>query len=346
MYRLIKSVVRSLLVVGLIVPSLSPAIVYAKDAQTMIVVTTQGRIDDRSLNQGAWEGIQEYGKENGLEKGNQGYDYLQSNNDSEIITNITQATHADFDLIYAVGFKLVDIIEEFAPQNPDQNYVMMDGVVEGDNVASINFKDEEAAFLAGVAAASATKTNKTGFVGGVEGHIIDRFEAGFVAGAKAVDPNIQVSVEYVGSYADPTKAKQIATVMYANDIDVIYPAAGDSTNGVFSEAKDIVQNDPDRDIWVVGVDQDREEDGLIEINGTERPLTLTSTLKASKNAVYQFSTQTNEEGFKPGEQFFGLKEEGVGLTRGHIPEDVWETIESYREQIINGELEVPAKPER
>ncbi|NEM83753.1 BMP family ABC transporter substrate-binding protein, partial [Escherichia coli] len=142
------------------------------------------------------------------------------------------------------------------------------------------FKDNEAAFLAGVAAAKTTKTNQLGFIGGQESAVIDRFEAGFVAGAKSVNPEIDVKVEYVGSFGDAAGGKSKAAAMYASGIDVIYQAAGDSGNGVFSEAKDIVKADPSKEIWVIGVDRDQTEEGLLTLDdGTERNLTLTSTLK-------------------------------------------------------------------
>ncbi|MGX7349952.1 BMP family lipoprotein [Dolosicoccus paucivorans] len=345
MKRLVKAMLSGLMAASVIVTPLVQ-VAQAEDAASIVMVTDQGGVDDKSFNQSAWEGIQAYGEEHGLEKGAGGYNYLQSNNDSEFITNFTQAVNADFDLIYGIGFKLIDAMTEMSAQYPDQQFVIVDGFVDAPNVAALNFKDNEAAFLAGVAAASATKTNKLGFVGGVEGFIIDRFEAGFVEGAKAVNPDIEITVEYVGSFADPAKGKQIAATMYANDVDVIYHAAGDSGNGVFSEAKDIVENDPERDIWVVGVDRDQEEEGIVTVDGEERHLTLTSSLKEVGNAVQQFANDTNKDGFQAGEKVFGLKEEGVGLTKGNLSDDVWAKVEEYRGKIIDGELEVPEKPER
>ena len=108
-------------------------------------------------------------------------------------------------------------------------------------------------------------------------------------GAKAVNPDINITVEYAGSFGDAPRGRQIAAAMYANDVDVIFHASGDTGNGVFSEAKDIVANDPSRNIWVIGVDRDQEEEGIVEVDGEERHLTLTSTLKAVGEAVKQLS---------------------------------------------------------
>ena len=195
------------------------------------------------------------------------------------------AVNADFSLIFGIGYKLEPVINDIAKQYPDKHFAIVDSVVDQPNVASLTFKDNEASFLAGVAAAKTTTTKKVGFVGGVEGFVIDRFEAGFVAGVKAVDPEIEVKVEYAGSFADAPKGKQLAAAMYADGVDVIFHASGATGNGVFSEAKDIVANDPSKNIWVIGVDLDQDAEGIVEVDGKERHLTLASTLKGVGEAV-------------------------------------------------------------
>ncbi|MBG9985860.1 BMP family ABC transporter substrate-binding protein [Facklamia sp. DSM 111018] len=339
-----KKIMTSLLTTTALTGLFAPTIIQAQDALTIAMVTDQGGVDDKSFNQSAWEGITAYGEENGLTEGLEGYTYIQSNSDSDYITNMNSAVSAGFDLIAGIGFKLESAIDEIAQQYPDKQFLIVDALVEQPNVASINFRDNEAAFLAGVAAAKTTETDHLGFIGGVEGVIIDRFEAGFIEGAKAVNPDIEVQVEYVGSFADAPKGKQIAAAMYANDIDVIYQAAGDSGNGVFSEAKDIVSNDPSKNIWVIGVDMDQEAEGIIEVDGKERQLTLTSTLKEVGSAVKTFAETSSKDGFKAGNQVFGLKDGGVGITEGNLSDDAKAEIETYKEKIINGEIEVPETP--
>ena len=339
-----KKIMTSLLTTTALTGLFAPTIIQAQDALTIAMVTDQGGVDDKSFNQSAWEGITAYGEENGLTEGLEGYTYIQSNSDSDYITNMNSAVSAGFDLIAGIGFKLESAIDEIAQQYPDKHFLIVDALVEQPNVASINFRDNEAAFLAGVAAAKTTETDHLGFIGGVEGVIIDRFEAGFIEGAKAVNPDIEVQVEYVGSFADAPKGKQIAAAMYANDIDVIYQAAGDSGNGVFSEAKDIVSNDPSKNIWVIGVDMDQEAEGIIEVEGKERQLTLTSTLKEVGSAVKTFAETSSKDGFKAGNQVFGLKDGGVGITEGNLSDEAKAEIETYKEKIINGEIEVPETP--
>lgn len=320
----------------------APLAIAAEDF-SVIMITDSGGIDDKSFNQSAWEGLQAFGEKNGLEKGVDGYDYLQSTSDSDFVTNLNSAITSGFDLTVGIGFKLEAAINDVAQQYPDKHFAIVDSVVDQPNVASLTFKEHEAAFLAGVAAALTTKTNKVGFVGGVEGSIIERFEAGFTAGVKAVNPEIEVLVEYAGGFADAPKGKQLAAALYGNDADVIYHAAGGTGNGVFSEAKDIVANDPERQVWVIGADLDQDAEGVVEAGGEERHLTLTSTLKGVGEAVNQFAQATKDGEFQAGVKVFGLADGGVDVTRGQIAEDAWKTVTEYKEKIIKGEITVPDK---
>ncbi|MDO4432301.1 MAG: BMP family protein [Aerococcaceae bacterium] len=321
----------------------APIAATAQDFNAYII-TDVGGVDDKSFNQSAWEGLQAFGKENNLEKG-KGFDYIQSNSDSDYVTNLNNAVAAGATITFGIGFKLEAAINDIAQQHPDKHFAIVDSVVDQPNVASLTFKDNESSFLAGVAAAKTTTTKKVGFIGGVEGFVIDRFEAGFRAGVAAVDPSIEVVIEYAGSFTDSAKGKQLAAAMYSNDVDVIFHASGAVGNGVFSEAKDIVANDPSKNIWVIGVDLDQDAEGIVEIDGKERHLTLTSTLKGVGEAVKQFAQQAKDGKFEAGNKVFGLKDGGVGLAEGQLSDEAKKAVEEYKEKIINGEIEVPEKPE-
>lgn len=323
----------------------APAVVSAQDDFSVVMITDQGGVDDKSFNQSAWEGLQAWGEENGKERGVGGFDYLQSNSDSDYITNLNSAVQANFDISFGIGFKLETAINDVAQQFPDNHFAIVDSFVDQPNVASLNFKDHEAAFLAGVAAASTSETGHIGFIGGVEGVVIDRFEAGYVAGAKTINPDIQISVEYVGSFADAPRGRQLAAAMYTNGADIIFQAAGESGNGVFSEAKDLVANDPTLNIWVVGVDMDQEAEGVIEIDGEERHLTLTSTIKQVGESVKLFIEKTQESGFEAGNTVYGLADGGVGITDGNMSEESLALVKEYSEKIVAGEVEIPETPE-
>ncbi|MBO1913843.1 BMP family ABC transporter substrate-binding protein, partial [Microvirga sp. 3-52] len=117
-----------------------------ENAVSVAMVTDTGGVDDKSFNQSAWKGIEEYGKKNGLEKGDKGYDYLQSNDASEYETNLNRLVRRDFDVVYGIGFLLKDAIETIAEQNPDAMFGLVDEESEVENVASIMFKEQEGSF--------------------------------------------------------------------------------------------------------------------------------------------------------------------------------------------------------
>lgn len=311
-----------------------------------VMVTDIGGVDDKSFNQSAWEGLQAWGEENGKAKGANGYDVIQSDTDADFVTNINTGINNGFDLVFGVGYKLKDAMQDAANNNPDTHFAIIDDEIEGENTVSVLFYDNEAAFLAGVAAAHSTKTNKIGFVGGQEGPVIDRFEAGFVEGVESVNPDIKVDVQYVGSFGDAAKAKTIANGMYSSGIDIIYQAAGDSGNGVFSEARDIVTSDPARELWVIGVDRDQAEEGKVELaDGTTRELTLTSTVKGVGTAAQDIANLAMNDEFPAGEVMrLGLKDNGVSLTDGILEEDALKAVREAEEKIINGEITVSEKP--
>jgi basic membrane protein A len=314
-----------------------------KDNFTVAMVTDTGGVDDKSFNQSAWEGLQAFGEENGLEKGKDGYNYLQSESDADYTTNLNQLVRQDFDVIYGIGFLLESAVKEAAEQNPDSNFAIVDSVVDADNVASITFKEHEGSFLVGVIAGLQTKSNKIGFVGGVESELIKKFETGFVAGVKSVKPEADVQVKYTGSFSDASLGKATAEAMYKSGTDIIYHAAGATGNGVFTEAKNIKKNDPDKEVWVIGVDKDQSAEGAID--GTDLNVTLTSMVKRVDLAVKQVATEAKEGNFPGGEIVeFGLDADGVDIapTTDNLSEDMIKSVDEYKEKIKNGEIKVPA----
>lgn len=319
---------------------------------TAAIVTDVGGVDDKSFNQGAWEGLKEWGEANKLEKGANGYDYFQSTDASQYTTNIDQAVASKFETIFGIGYLLTDAISAAADQNKDTQFGIVDSVIEGkDNVVSLTFKDNEAAYLAGIAAAYSTKTDKVGFVGGEEGAVIDRFEAGFVKGvedgAKELDKKIKVDVQYAASFGDPAKGKALAANMYQNGVDIIYHASGGTGAGVFQEAKDLNEKQSaDKRVWVIGVDRDQEEDGNYkDKDGKEENFTLTSSIKGVGTAVKDVTEKAQKGKFPGGDVLvYGLKEGGVDLSKGHLDQKAIDAVEKARKEVIDGKVEVPEKP--
>jgi basic membrane protein A len=320
----------------------------SKDNFTLAMVTDEGGVDDKSFNQSAWEGIKEYGEENNLEKG-EGYNYLQSTSDADYATNLNTLARKDYDLIYGVGFQLQGAVDEIAQQQKDAHFAIVDSVVEQPNVASITFKEHQGSYLVGVVAGLTTKTDKIGFVGGMESDLIKKFEVGFVAGVKAVNPEAKVDIQYAGSFTAADKGKAIASSMYGAGADIIYHAAGGTGNGVFSEAIDLKIEDPDRELWVIGVDKDQYEEGNGKTkDGKEFNVTLTSMVKRVDVAVKDLAEKASAGEFPGGEIIeYGIEEEAISISPAphdeHLSDDVKAKVKEYQEKILNGEIEVPTK---
>lgn len=321
-------------------------------AHSAIVVTDVGGVDDESFNQSAWEGLEAWGKEHKLEKGTGGYDYIQSNDASDYTTNIDSAVSQGFKTVFGIGYLLADAIGAAADQNPDTQFVIIDSVIEDkDNVASATFKDNEASYLAGYAAAYTTKTDKVGFIGGEEGVVIDRFEAGYRAGvadaAKELGKEISVDVKYAASFADSAKGKQLAAAMYTDGVDVIFHASGGTGAGVFQEAVALNEEGNGDKVWVIGVDSDQEKLGAYTTkDGEDDNCCLTSTLKGVGAAVQDISNRALEDKFPGGEAIvYGLKDGGVDLTDGNLSDDAKAAIKEAKQNVIDEKVEVPETPE-
>jgi basic membrane protein A len=303
------------------------------------MVTDQNGIDDRSFNQSAWEGLQDWAASHNFSEDT--VQYFQSGDQSNYIPHLNTAMQDGYELIYAIGFSLEDAVTEIASQNPDQKFGMLDGLVDAPNVVSITFADNEASYLAGIAAAMTSETDKIGFVGGQQNPNIEEFQAGYEAGAQSVNPDIEINAQYIESFSDAGLAQQAANAMYTADADVIFHAAGNAGNGVNTEARNRLEAGTDENIWVIGVDRDQSEEG--EWAGGN--FMLTSTLKELGRAAENEANDTMDGNFHGGEHIVSdLESGGVGIVKTNLPDDISAAIETAEDQIISGEIEVPEAP--
>jgi basic membrane protein A len=319
-------------------------------AFTVGMVTDVGGIDDKSFNQSAWKGLQDFGKDNNMTKGTGGYTYLASKSDADYATNLNTLTHQGFNLIFGIGFMMQNDVDKIAKQQPKSHYAIVDAEVKEKNVASILFKENEASFLAGVAAGMTTKSNKIGFIGGMESAVIERFESGFLAGVKAANPNATVDIQYAASFADAAKGQAIASKMYTSGDDVIFHASGGTGAGLFKEARDRFSKDPTKRIWAIGVDSDQSPEGVVTANGKEDNVVLTSAMKRVDNAVKDISNKAKDGNFPGGKvTTYGLAEDGVGLSSINASAgnkaDIEKAIKTWSDKIKSGDLKVPSTRE-
>ncbi len=306
------------------------------------MVTDVGGVDDKSFNQSAWEGLTAFGKENKL-KENEEYRYLQSSKESDYVPNLTKFGETNYDLTFGIGFLMQKSIEKVAGQFPKNQFAIVDAVVNKPNVTSITFKDHEGSFLVGVVAAMTTKSNKVGFIGGVKSPLIEKFESGFKAGVKAVNPNIEIVSQYAEAFDKPEKGSVLASAMYGQGVDVIYHASGATGNGVFTEAKN--RKKKGENVWVIGVDRDQTQEGMPE------NVTLTSMVKRVDVAVEKVSQEAKDGKLQGGKtEEFGLKDDGVGIAKTtdnvkKVNPEILTKVEDYKKKIINGEIKVPSTPD-
>ena len=235
-----------------------------------------------------------------------------------------------------------DIVTAASKKFPDQKYVLFDTVVEGPNVASITYKQNEGSFLAGVLAGMAT-TDKSSFplssgsktvgvIGGMDIPVINDFVVGFKAGIEAVDPSIKVEVSYVGSWNDSAKGYDQAKAMYSNGADVVFQVAGGSGIGVLQAATDANK-------YAIGVDQNQ--------NALQPGHILASMLK-NIGASLVLAVEAAEAGtLKYGQTTsYGLANDGVGLDFDNngslVPDSVVQKIDELKQQVIDGKIKVPS----
>ena len=247
-------------------------------------------------------------------------------------------------LVFAVGFLFADSVTAIAPEFPDSTFGLIDSVVEEGNVASLVFAEEEGSFLVGAAAALTSQTGKVGFLGGVEIDLIKKFEAGFVAGAKQVNPDIEIDVKYISQppdfsgFNDPAKGKEAAKGLYAGGADIVYHAAGGSGGGLFDAA--VEGSTGGKQLWAIGVDSDQYQTAT----PAQQKVILTSMIKKVNVAVYETAKEFRDGNLKSGVQSFDLKSGGVDYsTSGGYLDDIKSQIDSYKQKIISGEIKVPTE---
>lgn len=317
----------------------------AEGEMTMGLVTDVGGIDDKSFNQGTWEGVVKYAEENGLVEGDN-YKFVQSTQEADYVPNLSVFADDELDIIIAPGFLFTDAMAEVAESYPDQKFMIIDTVVEKPNVVSATFAEHEGSFLVGVAAAlKAQEAGKdtVGFLGGMDFGLIQKFEAGFEQGVAAVDSNMKVLIEYAGDFGNAGIGATLAAKMYDEGAYVIYHAAGGTGNGLFKEAKGRVANG--EDVWAIGVDKDQYEDGVYEDG---KSVVLTSMVKRVDTAAYQVCVEVAAGTFQPGIYEFSLANEGVGLPaeNPNMTDEWLAKVAEYKQMIVDGEVEVTTTPVR
>lgn len=312
-----------LLVVALVFSLLTGA-AFAEQVRVGLVLS-EGGLGDQSFNDAAFRGLLRARDELGIY-----FSYVEPFDISEMEDHQRFFADAGMDLVIAIGFTHESAMYSVAPDYPDTKFAIVDTVVDLPNVASLVFEEHEGSFLVGVVAGLMTKSNKIGFVGGMEVPLIRKFQVGFEEGVKYVNPEAQVFVNYAGDFADPGKGRELAVSQNERGADIIYHAAGGTGLGVIDAAKA-------NGFFAIGVDSD--QDHLAP--GT----VLTSMIKRVDTAVFETIKSLVEGNLEGGIRSFGISEDGVGTsefkyTKDIVPQSVLDAVEEAKAKIASGEIVV------
>ncbi|WP_191269333.1 BMP family lipoprotein [Neobacillus kokaensis] len=324
-----------------------------KKAFKVGMVTDSGTIDDKSFNQGTWEGILQAKKELGIQE-----KYLKPSGETEAdyLKEIGNLYDAGYKFIVTPGFKFETAIYQAQDKYKDAKFVILDGnphkgdykPVVKDNTVAIFFAEHESGFLAGVATAVQLKQGEAGFIGGMEIPAVQKFNWGFQQGVKYANENLGTKINmkaenvlYQGSFNDVAAGGQIAAQMFDRGVNVIFTAAGGVGVGVIKEAKDRAK--AGKQVWIVGVDVDQYADGIYE---GDKSIILTSAMKKIGHATVD-TIQHEVDGKFPGGQtlIFDAKNDGVGIPdkNPNLSDDTVAKVKEVYEKIKSGDIKVSAE---
>ena len=306
---------------------------------TKIALLLSGNLGDMSFLDSGNNGVQEIAKTYGAE-----VKVVEMGTDAtKYEANVLDASDAGYDIIIGSGWQLQEPFQDVAPDYPDTDYIIYDAAVDysaGDysNVYSITYKANEASYLAGVMAASMTKTGTLGFLGGMDGAGINDFLIGYIEGAQHVNPDIKIISGYVGSYADSPKCKEMALAQYNQGADFVFTAAGASGIGTLEAAKETGK-------WAIGVDSDQ---AMLykDSDPAQANLIPASVLKnIDKTLVRAYGLYVDGKLPLGKEESLGLPDEAVGLSDNEyyqklVPDDVMKAIDDAKTKIASGEITV------
>ncbi|WP_288526395.1 BMP family protein [uncultured Clostridium sp.] len=315
--------------------ALKKADIIEKQVYNFALVKDDFSNEENYFADSAVEGLERIKKEYSAE-----IEVFDTNSSEDYEKRLREAAQNN-DLTFASAFKFLESLNNVAKDYPDKNFAIVDTISDLPNVKSIDFKDEEGAFLMGIIAGNATKTNKVGFIGAIKEELIERFSSGFMAGLKVSNEeaykNIREGnlIQYIGNFNDQKKASDIAKKMYDEGADIIFESAGEAGKGLFRAAKE-------KGKYAIGADIDWAERFPEYAN-----VILSSMIKNLDEAVYTTAKEVINSDFKAGpnnKMEVGLKDNGIEIaktTSNLVSKEILDKVEKYRVSIINGEFNVP-----
>jgi len=295
------------------------------------MVFATGGLGDQSFNDSAFAGVQSARERFGVE-----FDWAEPTSVAEYEALLTRfAQRGNYDLIISIGFDQADAVTAVAARFPRQRFAIVDAVAQGDNVASYVYREAERGFLLGAIAGLMTRrtddpkintANVIGVVGGMDIPLINANIAGYIAGAKFVNPAADVRFSYVGDWADPARGKELALAQFDQGVDIIWGAAGRSGLGVIQAAEEANR-------YVIGADDDQGHLAPEHV--------LTNGMKFVNNTVLHAVASVVNGEFAPGIVALGVAEGALGFTDSLVPADIRAEVGGLAARLVSGELVPP-----
>ncbi|HEX9168377.1 MAG TPA: BMP family ABC transporter substrate-binding protein [Roseiarcus sp.] len=305
------------------------AAAYAADVKPAVIYDLGGKFD-KSFNEGVFNGATKFSKETGV-----AFRDLEIQNDAQREQVLRKFAKDGFSPIMTVGFAWATALGKIADEFPNTKFGIIDMVVDKPNVQSIVFKEHEGSFVVGVIAADTSKSDKVGFVGGMDIPLISKFQCGYAQGVKyASQGKADVFANMTGTtpaaWNDPVKGGELAKSQIDRGADIVYAAAGATGQGVLKAAADAGK-------FGIGVDSNQ--------NGLFPGHVLTSMLKHVDVATYDSFMDAKNGSWKPGIQALGLKEGGVDYAvddnnKSILTADVRAKADAAKADIISGKIQV------
>ena len=316
------------------------------------MVTDAGTIDDKSFNQGTWEGILRAGEELGIQT-----NYLKpaGQTEADYLKEIGNLYETDYKFIVTPGFKFETAIYKAQSKYEDAKFVILDGAPHAgdnaydvkDNTVAIYFAEHQSGFIAGVATAVELKEGALGFIGGLEIPAVQKFNWGFQQGVAYANANLGTNmtidpsnVVYQGSFDNAPAGQQLAAQMFDKGVKAIFCAAGGVGVGAIKEG--VERNKQGNEAWIIGVDSDQYAEGFYDAENTKSCI-LTSAIKRIDNASYDM-IQAELNGQFPGGQTltFDITTDGVGLpvNNPNLSEETLKTVNDIVQQMKEGKITV------
>lgn len=323
----------------LLLPIFVSTVVNAQDDPISVAVVYSGNLGDQSYNDSANMGAMQAAEEFGVEIKN-----LEGTTPDVWESNLLAAADAGYDLVICSSSNFDEYLRKIAPMYPDVKFAIIDTTVEGDNVQSISFAQNEGSFLAGAAAALFTietdiegvnEENIIGWVGGMDIPVLHDFFIGYEQGAKYIDPDITVLQSFAGTWNDPLRGKELTLAQFEQGADIVMNVASGTGPGILEAAAEAGK-------FAIGVDlnQDNDQPGHV----------LTSMIKRVDTAVYTVISDVVNDTFEGNKtQYLDVAVDGVSLSdfsviREHLgeqfPEHIVEQVAELAEKIASGEIEV------